>query len=445
MSAAVNTTRSTRVRVGLLGLGTVGQAMVRWLSANASEIERRSGLRFDVTIACVRDLARQRGCELNDLRLVTEPQAVVDADIDVLVELMGGVTPAFEMVAAFLRSGRPVVTANKLLLAERGGELQAIAAKSGAALGFEAAVAGGIPIIKALREGLAGNKISAVAGIINGTSNFILTRMSQAGLSFEAALREAQELGYAEADPRFDVEGIDAAHKLTILASLAFGIPLTPGAVVTEGIQQVFAEDIALAHELGYRIKPLAIGKRSASGVELSVRPTLVPSEQLLAKVDGAFNAVRVRGNAVGSVVLIGRGAGGDATASAVVADLMEMARARPGDAAARPGMLGYQPDALAPLPVAGREKTVSAWYLRLRVADQAGVLRAITAILAELEISVEAILQKEPRAGDDARLALITSAVDEARCDRALLRIRELSFVRGPTSRLRVETFADE
>ena len=433
------------MRVGLLGLGTVGQAVVRWLSANAQEIERRCGLRFEVTIACVREPARQRGCDTSGIRLVTEPQAVLDADIDVLVELMGGVSPAYEMVAAFLQAGRPVVTANKLMLAERGGELQAIAANSGAALGFEAAVAGGIPVIKVLREGLAGNKISALAGIINGTSNFILTRMSQAGLSFEEALREAQELGYAEADPRFDVEGIDAAHKLTILASLAFGIPLAPAAVVTEGISQVYPEDIALAHELGYRIKPLATGKRSGNGIELSVRPTLVPADHLMAKVDGAFNALRIRGNAVGSLVMTGRGAGGDATASAVVADLIEVARAGRADPAARPGMLGYLPDQLAALRVVGREKTVGAWYLRLRVADQTGVLRAITAILAELEISVEAILQKEPRAGDDARLALITSAVDEARCERALLRIRELPFVRGPTSRLRVETFADE
>ena len=429
-------------RVGLIGLGTVGQGVVRVLQRNAAEIAGRAGRPIVVTHASVRNSTRPRDCDLSGIKLVSDPAEIVRADVDVVVELIGGISPARELVLAALEAGKPVVTANKALLAEKGNEILLAARKHGAQLAYEAAVGGGIPIIKALREGLAGNGIDSLAGIINGTCNYILTQMTLKGQSFADALHAAQKLGYAEADPTFDIEGIDAAHKLTILASIAFGMPLRFDAVATEGISQVTAQDIQLAQELGYRIKSLGIAKRSANGVELRVHPTLVPAEHLLAKTDGALNAIRVHGNAVGQTVYVGRGAGGDPTASAVVADLIDVARLQGADPKHFVPYLGTRGEALKDQHVLAFSEIESAYYLRLRVADEPGVLRAITSILAELDISIEAILQKEPGENEDATLAIITSEIPEHRCNGALERMLNLPFVRPGVSRLRVEHF---
>ena len=429
-------------RVGLIGLGTVGQGVVRVLQRNAAEIAGRAGRPIVVTHASVRNATRSRDCDLTGIQLVSDPAEIVRADVDVVVELVGGISPARELVLSALEAGKPVVTANKALLAEKGNEILFAARKHGAQLAYEAAVGGGIPIIKALREGLAGNGIDSLAGIINGTCNYILTQMTVKGQSFADALKDAQKLGYAEADPTFDVEGIDAAHKLSILASIAFGMPLRFDAVATEGISKVTAQDIQLAQELGYRIKSLGIAKRGAQGVELRVHPTLVPAEHLLAKTDGALNAIRVHGNAVGQTVYVGRGAGGDATASAVVADLIDVARLHGADPSHFVPYLGTRSEALKDQRVLAFSEIESAYYLRLRVADEPGVLRAITSILAESDISIEAILQKEPGENEDATLAIITSEIPEHRCNGALERMLNLPFVRPGASRLRVEHF---
>jgi len=429
-------------RVGLIGLGTVGQGVVRVLARNAAEIAGRAGRPIVVTHASIRNPAARRDCDLAGIQLLSDPAEVVKADVDVVVELIGGISPARELVLAALAAGKPVVTANKALLAEKGNEILAAARKHGAQLAYEAAVGGGIPIIKALREGLAGNGIDSLAGIINGTCNYILTQMTVKGQSFADALKDAQKLGYAEADPTFDIEGIDAAHKLTILASIAFGMPLRFDAVATEGISKVTAQDIQLARELGYRIKSLGIAKRGAEGVELRVHPTLVPAEHMLAKTDGALNAIRVHGNAVGQTVYVGRGAGGDATASAVVADLIDVARLHGSHVRHHVPYLGTHSEALREQKALGFKQIVSAYYLRLRVADEPGVLRAITSILAELDISIEAILQKEPGENEDATLAIITSEIPEHHCDGALEKMLQLPFVREGASRLRVEHF---
>lgn len=429
---------SAPLRIGLVGLGTVGQGVVRVLQRNADEIARRAGRAIVVTDVSIRTASAKRECDLSAIRQHQDPFAVAKADIDVLVELIGGTDTAKAVIEAALAAGKPVVTANKALIAEHGNALLAIAEKAGKPLLFEAAVAGGIPIIKVLREALTGNRIDSVAGIINGTGNYILTQMSAKGQSFAEALAGAQKLGYAEADPTFDVEGIDAAHKLTILASIAFGIPLAFADVHAEGISRVTPQDIQLADELGYRIKSLAIAKRSGPGVELRVHPTLVPEAHLLARTDGALNAVAVRGDAVGQTVYVGRGAGGDPTASAVVADLIDLARSQ-GNAADVPA-LGFTSASLVPLPAATPDTFVSAWYLRLAVADEPGVLRAITSILAEADISIEAILQKEPEEDQDATLAILTSEISGRTCDEALARMTALPFVREGATRIRVE-----
>jgi homoserine dehydrogenase len=416
--------------------------VVRVLQRNAAEIAGRAGRSITVTHASVRNPTRPRDCDLSGIELHADAAEIVAADVDVVVELIGGISPARELVLAALERGKPVVTANKALLAEKGNEILFSARQHGAQLAYEAAVGGGIPIIKALREGLAGNDIDSLAGIINGTCNYILTQMTVKGQSFADALREAQKLGYAEADPSFDIDGIDAAHKLTILASIAFGMPLRFDAVATEGISQVTAQDIQLAQELGYRIKSLGIAKRNELGVELRVHPTLVPVEHLLAKTDGALNAIRVHGNAVGQTVYVGRGAGAEATASAVVADLIDVARLQGAAPQHFVPYLGTRSEALREQRVLTFKEIESAYYLRLRVADEPGVLRAITSILAELDISIEAILQKEPRDNEDATLAIITSRIAEARCDGALQKMLQLPFVRSGVSRLRVEYF---
>jgi homoserine dehydrogenase len=431
------------IRVGLLGLGTVGQGLVRILKRNRSEYARRLGRPLIVTHAFARDLARKRECDLTGIKVVNDPHHIArEAPVDVVVELLGGMSPARELILEAIGRGKPVVTANKALLAEDGNGLFSAARDKGVAIGFEASVAGGIPVIRVLREGLAGNRIDALAGIINGTCNYILTQMAERKVDFEAALGEAQAMGYAEANPSFDVDGIDAAHKLTILASLAFGIPLSYESVAVEGIRDVTARDIGLAQELGYRIKPLSIAKANGSAIELRVHPTLVPQDHLLAKVDGVLNALIVDGDAVGQTGYYGKGAGGDATASAVVADLLEIARELGAHTQFRAHALGFDPGAMQARPMVPMRDVQCAHYVRLRVADTPGVLKAITSILAEADISVEAILQKEPKGKEDATLAIITSIVPEHRFDGALAKIQALKFVRPGSTHLRVEHF---
>jgi len=434
---------SEPIRIGLLGLGTVGQGLVRLLKHNRGEYVRRLGRPLIVTHAFARDLARKRDCDLTGIKVVNDPHFITrEAPVDVVVELLGGLSPARELILEALARGKPVVTANKALLAEDGNTLFAAAKQKGVAIGFEASVAGGIPIIRVLREGLAGNRIEGLAGIINGTCNYILTQMAERGVDFSVALAEAQAQGFAEANPALDVDGIDAAHKLTILASLAFGIPLSYPGVATEGIREVTARDIQLARELGYRIKPLSIAKRSGGRIELRVHPTLVPEDHLLAKVDGILNSVIVQSDAVGQTGYYGKGAGGDATASAVVADLLEIARELGAHARFQAHPLGYDPAAVQPQPLLPMREVECAHYLRLRVADTPGVLKAITSILAELEISIEAILQKEPKGKEDAMVAIITSVVAEHRFATALEKLLVLKFVRPGSTHLRVEHF---
>ncbi len=431
------------LKIGLLGLGTVGQGVIRVLQRNADEITRRVGRPVVVTHASARDTSKAREVSLDGITIVADPmQIAAGADVDVVVELIGGTTTARDLVLAAIARGKPVVTANKALLALKGNDVFGAAREQGVMVGFEASVAGGIPVIKAIREGLAGNRIEALAGIINGTCNYILTQMTEKGQAFADALADAQRLGYAEADPTFDVEGVDAAHKLTILASIAFGMPLNFDAVAVEGITRVTPQDIKIAQALGYRIKHLGIAKRTPDGVELRVHATLIPEDKLIAKVDGVLNTVLLQGDAVGQMGLYGRGAGGDATASAVVADIVDVARSLGSEARHHVPALAFQPDAVVELPILPLEQVSSAHYLRLNVADQAGVLKAVTGILAEFDISIEAILQKEPRGGDDATVAVITSVVTEARFVDAVSRLLALPFVREDISRFRVEHF---
>ncbi len=429
------------LKVGLIGLGTVGQGVVRVLARNAEEISRRAGRKIEVVMAAARDISKPRDCDLSNIRVVGDPWLVARSEVDVVVELIGGLEPAEGLITEAMSRGRHVVTANKALLAERGAQLFQRAKASGSILAFEAAVAGGIPIIKVLREGLAANRITGIAGIINGTSNYILTQMRGRGADFGEVLAEAQELGYAEADPTFDIEGIDAGHKLTLLAAIALGTPLTTGVVTCEGISTVHPQDIQLAEELGYRIKSLGIGKLVDGRVELRVQPTLVPVEQMLAKVDGVLNAIFVDGDAVGQTVYVGRGAGAEATASAVIADLVDIARLQGTASKHWVPSLGSAFQG-APPAIVPKEEVESAYYLRLRVADQPGVLRELTSILAALDISVEAILQKEPKHGQDATIAIITSVIAEKRCQEAMARMKVLPFLRPGMIRLHVEHF---
>jgi homoserine dehydrogenase len=430
-------------RIGLVGLGNVGQGVVRLLQQNGEEIARRLGRPLQITHAAARDLQRSRDCDLSGITLGTDALALArEADVDVVVELIGGQTLAADVILAALQRGKPVVTANKALLAEDGNRIFAAARRADVPVAFEAAVAGGIPIIKAIREGLAGNRIESLAGIINGTSNYILTQMAEKGETFADALAQAQKLGYAEADPSFDIQGVDAAHKLTILASIAFGMPLNFAAIATEGITAVTPQDIRIAHALGYRIKHLGIAKRGPQGVELRVHPTLIPEDRLLAKVDGVLNSILLQGNAVGQVGFYGRGAGGEATASAVIADLIDVARAAGTSAVQHVPALGFQPAAIESLAIVPPADVQSAYYLRLRVLDEPGVLKAITSIFAELDISIEAILQREPREDDDATVAVITSMVPERHFNDAVVRIEAQPFVRESASRFKVEHF---
>jgi len=430
------------VKVGLLGLGTVGGGTVNVLARNRDEIRRRAGRGIEVARALVRDPAAARICDTAAIEITTDPVEVLDdPSIAVVVELTGSETLAREFVLRAIANDKHVVTANKALIALHGNEVFAAAHARGVMVAFEAAVAGGIPIIKTIREGLAGNRIEWLAGIINGTGNFILSEMRERGRSFEEVLAEAQALGYAEADPRFDVEGIDAAHKLTVLASIAFGIPLQFDAVYTEGITAISPMDVAYASELGYRIKHLGIARRTEDGVELRVHPALIPERRLLANVDGVMNAVLVNADAVGPTLYYGAGAGADPTASAVVADLVDVVRTLTGDPENRVPHLAFQPDALSdlvPLPMAAVE---TAYYLRLRAHDVPGVLADVTRILGDLEISIEAMLQKEPHAGEHyVPVIMLSRKVREERMNQAIRRLEALPSISGPVMRIRVE-----
>jgi homoserine dehydrogenase len=432
------------IKIGILGLGTVGGGTALVLQRNASEISRRIGREVKVSIASVRNINSQRLCDCSQLTLTQDPCDVVDAsDIDIVVELIGGDTLAKQLVLKAISNGKHVVTANKALIALHGNEIFAAAEANGVSVGYESAVAGGISIIKAIREGLAGNKIELLAGIINGTGNFILTEMRDKGRTFEDVLAEAQSLGYAEADPTFDVEGIDAAHKLTILAAIAFGTPLQFEKVYTEGISTLSLTDVAYAEELGYRIKHLGIAKNSDDGLELRVHPTLIPERRLIANVDGVMNAVLVRGDAVGNTLHYGAGAGAEPTASAVVADILDIVRSIDASASCRVPHLGFQPEALRQLAVKTSDQFESAYYLRFDVNDVAGVMSKLSAKFADQNISIEAITQKEPAAGQDfVSVIFITQRTREGLIDEAIKSIEAMADVRADAVRIRVEHF---
>jgi homoserine dehydrogenase len=430
------------IRVGLLGLGTVGRGTFNVLRRNQHEIMRRAGRGIEIAMVAVRDEAKARAVVGKDLPLTTEALDVVrHPDIDIVVELIGGYEPARTLVLEAIARGKHVVTANKAMLARHGNEVFEAASAQGVMVAFEGAVAGGVPIIKALREGLTANRIEWLAGIINGTSNFILSEMRSKGLSFAAVLAEAQRLGYAEADPTFDIEGIDAAHKLTILAAIAFGVPINIEAAYTEGIAQLSATDIKYAEQLGYRIKLLGIAKRTSKGIELRVHPTLVPMQRLIASVEGAMNAVLVKGDAVGTTMYYGPGAGAEPTASAVIADLVDVTRMHTADPENHVPHLAFQPDAMAAVPWLTIEECVTSYYFRMRVADQPGVLADITRILADGRISIDALFQREPSEGENQTdIIMLTHDAVEREVNAAIRRIEALPTVLAPVIRIRQE-----
>lgn len=430
---------TTAVRLGIVGLGTVGCGVLNILKDNAALIRTRLGRDVIVVAAAVRDLSRARGCDTAGMQLTDNPlQVATDPNVDVLVELMGGTGLAVDVVRAALMAGKHVVTANKALLAEHGNELLALAEEKGLMVAFEASVAGGIPVIKALREGLAGNRVDWLAGIINGTCNYMLTEMAKPGQDFAPVLAEAQRLGYAEADPGFDIDGVDASHKLAILASVAFGMPLSRQGMLIEGITMVTAADIAWADELGYKIKSLGIARRRDTGVELRVQSALVPKDKLLASVDGVMNAVMVHGNAVGTTMYYGPGAGALPTGSAVVADIMDVGLAMSHGGLRAP--LGQPLATLQAQAILPAERILSAYYLRLQVTDAAGVLARISGILAGEGISMEEMRQHPDPAQGTATLVLLTNTVEEAAFKRALSSLQSLSELRAPVAWLRVE-----
>lgn len=429
------------VKVGLLGLGTVGGGTANVLARNAHEITRRAGRGIQVTHAAARETSFP-GVNTEGMIIGTDAFAVVNnPDIDIVVELIGGYTPALELVMQAIANGKHVVTANKALIAKHGNEIFQAAQQQGVMVAFEAAVAGGIPIIKAMREGLAANRINWLAGIINGTGNFILTEMRDKGRDFADVLAEAQALGYAEADPTFDVEGIDAAHKLTILASLAFGIPLQFEKVYTEGISQITREDVAYAEELGYRIKHLGIARRRGQGIELRVHPTLIPCRRLIANVDGVMNAVLVHGDAVGPTLYYGAGAGAEPTASAVVADLVDVTRTLTTDPENRVPHLAFQPNSLSDDYILPMAQIKTSYYLRMQAADRPGVLADVTQILAQHDISIEAMLQKEPVTEGSASIIMLTHRVVEQHMSAAIAQIEALAAMQGQVTRIRMES----
>ncbi len=436
------------INVGLLGIGTVGGGTFTVLSRNEAEITRRAGRPIRITQVADKNLVLAKqiiGDSGGQVAVTDDAFAVVNnPEIDIVVELIGGYGIAKELVLKAIENGKHVVTANKALLAVHGNEIFAAAQRKGVMVGFEAAVAGGIPIIKALREGLTANRIQWIAGIINGTTNFILSEMRDKGLSFDTVLKEAQRLGYAEADPTFDVEGIDAAHKLTIMSAIAFGIPMQFDRAHIEGISKLTAEDLKYAEQLGYRIKLLGITKRRSAGIELRVHPTLIPTKRLIANVEGAMNAVLVQGDAVGSTLYYGKGAGAEPTASSVIADLVDITRMHTADPENRVPHLAFQPDAVSDTPILPMAEVESGYYLRLRVEDKPGVLADITRILADQQISIDAMIQREPEEGEaQTDIIMLTHVVREKQVDAAIAKIEALPVVNGKIIRLRLENLS--
>ena len=434
------------IQVGLMGLGNVGGGVFEVLRRNQEEIQRRAGRGIEVTMVSRRDVAKAKALVGDAAQVVADPRAVIaNPDIDIVVELIGGYDLARELVLEAIAAGKHVVTANKALLAVHGTEIFAAAHAKGVMVAFEAAVAGGIPIIKALREGLTANRIDWIAGIINGTTNFILSEMRDKGLDFDVVLKDAQRLGYAEADPTFDIGGLDAAHKATLMSAIAFGIPVQFDKAYVEGITQLSGTDIRYAEQLGYRIKLLGITKRTAQGVELRVHPSLVPAKRLIANVEGAMNAVLVQGDAVGSTLYYGKGAGSEPTASAVIADLVDITRLHTADPQNRVPHLAFQPDAMSDLAVLPMSEVVTSFYLRLRVADEAGVLTKVTGLLAAAGISIDAVLQREADqvGGEGATstdLIILTHDVREGTMNDAIAQMQALPSVLTPITRIRKE-----
>src|SRR5476649_2603065 len=437
------------IKVGLLGIGNVGAGTFNVLRRNQEEIRRRAGRGIEVTVVAARNIERARERTGGLVKVVADPFEVVnDPDVDIVVELIGGYELARELVLQAIANGKHVVTANKALLAVHGNEIFAAAQEKGVMVAFEAAVAGGIPIIKALREGLTANRIEWLAGIINGTTNFILSEMRDKGLDFDTALKQAQELGYAEADPTFDIEGVDAAHKATIMSAIAFGIPVQFDKAYVEGISKLNAIDIRYAEQLGYRIKLLGIAKRATvngtEGIELRVHPTLIPAKRLIANVEGAMNAVLVQGDAIGATLYYGKGAGAEPTASAVIADLVDVTRMHTADPEHRVPHLAFQPDQLPDLPILAMDKVITSYYLRLRVQDKPGVLADITRILADEQISIDAVIQKEPGEGEDQTdLILLTHQTREKRINAAIAKMESLPVVAGKVTKIRLENLS--
>jgi homoserine dehydrogenase len=434
------------IQVGLLGIGTVGSGTFNVLRRNQEEIRRRAGRGIEITMVADLDVARARAVVGEGVAVVSDAREVIaNPDIDIVIELIGGYGIAKALVMEAISAGKHVVTANKALLAVHGTEIFAAASARGVIVAFEAAVAGGIPIIKALREGLSANHIEWIAGIINGTTNFILSEMRDKGLDFEVVLKEAQRLGYAEADPTFDIEGVDAAHKATIMSAIAFGVPVQFHKAHVEGITKLSAIDIRYAEQLGYRIKLLGITKRAPKGIELRVHPSLVPAKRLLANVEGAMNAVVVHGDAVGTTLYYGKGAGSEPTASAVIADLVDVTRLHTADPHHRVPHLAFQPDAMSDLPVLPMSEVVTSYYLRLRVADEAGVLAKVTSVLALNGISIDAVLQREADevGGEGATstdLIILTHDTREGTMDTVLAELQALPTVLSPIVRIRKE-----
>ena len=437
------------IQVGLLGIGVVGSGTFEVLKRNQREIQGRAGRAIEVTMVAARNLERARAIVGPNVQVVADARTIIaNPEIDIVVELIGGYDIARTLVLEAIAAGKHVVTANKALLAVHGTEIFAAASAKGVMVAFEAAVAGGIPIIKSLREGLTANRIQWMAGIINGTTNFILSEMRSKGLDFGVVLQEAQRLGYAEADPTFDIEGIDAAHKATLMASIAFGIPVQFSQAYVEGITKLSARDIQYAEQLGYRIKLLGIAKRRDDGIELRVHPSLVPSKRLIANVDGAMNAVVVHGDAVGTTLYYGKGAGSEPTASSVIADLVDITRLHTANAEQRVPFLAFQPHAMSDTPILPMADVVTSYYLRLRVADQAGVLARVTGILAEGEISIDAVLQREADEVGGAEthqtdVIILTHECVESRMNAALAKMQALPTVLEPITRIRKEELA--
>ncbi|WP_219219246.1 homoserine dehydrogenase [Variovorax boronicumulans] len=435
------------IQVGLLGIGTVGSGTFNVLQRNQEEIKRRAGRGIEITMVADLDTARARAAVGEAVQVVDDARAVIaNPDIDIVIELIGGYGIAKQLVLEAIAAGKHVVTANKALLAVHGTEIFAAAQQKGVMVAFEAAVAGGIPIIKALREGLTANSIQWIAGIINGTTNFILSEMRDKGLDFATVLKEAQRLGYAEADPTFDIEGVDAAHKVTLMSAIAFGIPVQFDKAHVEGITKLAAQDIKYAEQLGYRIKLLGITRRAAGGIELRVHPSLVPAKRLLANVEGAMNAVVVHGDAVGTTLYYGKGAGSEPTASAVIADLVDITRLHTADAAQRVPHLAFHPNAMSDdLKIVPMREVVTSYYLRLRVADEAGVLAKVTGLLASAGISIDAVLQREAdevggEGSTQTDLIILTHDTREGTLDDAMVELQALPTVLAPIVRLRKE-----